>query len=296
METPPVKSSGDADGSFVKKLKEFDGLAMSIGNGNVNSNEHGSDRKLTESEETEDSSDGSNGVTAGDFKNSKKRSRQESPSSGDGKDQKKSNTVEISCGSAKPVDGITPGNLPRKNGENPKTTLALKEPSDLNAKSSQTNLSQASMPSDNWLQNERELKRERRKQSNRESARRSRLRKQAEAEDLSAKVQILTAENMTLKSERNKLVETSERLRLENAKLMEKLGNARLVETGVNIHKIDDLRLKPIGTVNLLSRVNNSESSDTSNEDGASYEERNHGTKLHQLMDASPRTDAVAAG
>lgn len=48
METPPVKSSGDADGSFVKKLKEFDGLAMSIGNGNVNSNEHGSDRKLTE--------------------------------------------------------------------------------------------------------------------------------------------------------------------------------------------------------------------------------------------------------
>lgn len=76
----------------------------------------------------------------------------------------------------------------------------------------------------------------------------------------------------------------------------EKLGNARLVETGVNIHKIDDLRLKPIGTVNLLSRVNNSESGDTSNEDGASYEERKHGTKLHQLMDASPRTDAVAAG
>lgn len=33
-------------------------------------------------------------------------------------------------------------------------------------------------PHDIWLQNERELKRERRKQSNRESARRSRLRKQ----------------------------------------------------------------------------------------------------------------------
>lgn len=42
----PAKSS--ADGGFVKKLKEFDGLAISIGNGNGDSTEHGSDRKLSD--------------------------------------------------------------------------------------------------------------------------------------------------------------------------------------------------------------------------------------------------------
>ena len=97
-------------------------------------------------------------------------------------------------------------------------------------------------------QDERELKREKRKQSNRESARRSRLRKQvngknkhrsfylvsyfiplvstsmlllqAEMEELSRKVDSLTAENMALRSEINKLVEDSEKIRSENATLM----------------------------------------------------------------------------
>lgn len=35
METP-TKSSGNTDQGLMKKLKEFDGLAMSIGNGNGN--------------------------------------------------------------------------------------------------------------------------------------------------------------------------------------------------------------------------------------------------------------------
>ncbi len=48
-------------------------------------------------------------------------------------------------------------------------------------------------------QDERELKRQRRKQSNRESARRSRLRKQAECEGLGQKVLDLEAENIKLK-------------------------------------------------------------------------------------------------
>ncbi len=48
-------------------------------------------------------------------------------------------------------------------------------------------------------QDERELKRQRRKQSNRESARRSRLRKQAECEGLGQKVLDLEAENVKLK-------------------------------------------------------------------------------------------------
>ncbi len=49
------------------------------------------------------------------------------------------------------------------------------------------------------MQDERELKRQRRKQSNRESARRSRLRKQAECEGLAQKVVELETENAKLK-------------------------------------------------------------------------------------------------
>lgn len=55
-----------------------------------------------------------------------------------------------------------------------------------------------------WMQSgqdERELKRQRRKQSNRESARRSRLRKQAECEDLGKRVEKLNDENKMLRDE-----------------------------------------------------------------------------------------------
>lgn len=31
----PTKSSGNTDKGLMKKLKEFDGLAMSLGNGNI---------------------------------------------------------------------------------------------------------------------------------------------------------------------------------------------------------------------------------------------------------------------
>lgn len=51
------------------------------------------------------------------------------------------------------------------------------------------------------MQDDRELKRVRRKQSNRESARRSRQKKQAECEDLASKVQLLDQENVSLRQE-----------------------------------------------------------------------------------------------
>ena len=56
-------------------------------------------------------------------------------------------------------------------------------------------------------QDERELKRQRRKQSNRESARRSRLRKQAECEELGSRVGGLTEENEKLRGEVKRLFE-----------------------------------------------------------------------------------------
>lgn len=63
------------------------------------------------------------------------------------------------------------------------------------------------------------MKREKRKQANRESARRSRLRKQAEYEELVKTCESLNAEKMALQSKIENLKGDSETLRLENAAL-----------------------------------------------------------------------------
>ncbi|XP_040986771.1 bZIP transcription factor 16 [Juglans microcarpa x Juglans regia] len=75
-----------------------------------------------------------------------------------------------------------------------------------------------------WLQDERELKRQRRKQSNRESARRSRLRKQAECDELAQRAELLTEENANLRSEVSRIRSDYEQLLAENALLKERLG------------------------------------------------------------------------
>lgn len=75
-----------------------------------------------------------------------------------------------------------------------------------------------------WLQDERELKRQRRKQSNRESARRSRLRKQAECDELAQRAEALKEENANLISEVNRIKSEYEQLLAENASLKERLG------------------------------------------------------------------------
>ena len=64
-------------------------------------------------------------------------------------------------------------------------------------------------------QDEREGKRLRRKQSNRESARRSRLRKQAESESLNGRVETLLAENSQLREENGQLRERLDALQPE---------------------------------------------------------------------------------
>ncbi|XP_022871304.1 common plant regulatory factor 1-like isoform X1 [Olea europaea var. sylvestris] len=275
-----TKSSENTDGSLLKKLKEFNGLAMSIGNGNADSDsaEGGSNPRLSKSGETGDSSDESNGITAGVGHKGKKRSREETPNNAvDSKAQTHNSLMDMV--------------VPEKAPENVSTALELKDLSYTNVKSVPTKSPQPPLTNEAGLHNDRDLKRERRKQSNRESARRSRLRKQAEAGELATKVQMLTHENLTLKSEIHKLLENSDMLKVENATLMEKLKDAQLGQTEISLHKIDDPRLKPIGTANLLSRVNNSDRKNESD----TYENKSSGTKLRQLLDASLRTDAVAA-
>ncbi|KAI3680064.1 hypothetical protein L2E82_50801 [Cichorium intybus] len=77
-----------------------------------------------------------------------------------------------------------------------------------------------------WIQDERELKRQRRKQSNRESARRSRLRKQAECDELAQRAETLKDENASLRAEVSRIRSDYDQLLAENASLKERLGEA----------------------------------------------------------------------
>ncbi|KAK6947365.1 Basic-leucine zipper domain [Dillenia turbinata] len=86
--------------------------------------------------------------------------------------------------------------------------------------------SRDSVQSQLWIQDERELKRQRRKQSNRESARRSRLRKQAECDELAQSADALKEENANLRSEVSRIRSEYEQLLSENASLKERLGEA----------------------------------------------------------------------
>ncbi|XP_051151248.1 bZIP transcription factor 16-like [Andrographis paniculata] len=84
--------------------------------------------------------------------------------------------------------------------------------------------SRDNMQSQHWVQDERELKKQRRKQSNRESARRSRQRKQAEGEELTQRADALKEENASLRAELDRVKSQIEEVRAENASLKGKLG------------------------------------------------------------------------
>ncbi|KAL3619028.1 G-box binding factor [Castilleja foliolosa] len=88
---------------------------------------------------------------------------------------------------------------------------------------SPTVVASSGVMSDQWVQDERELKRQKRKQSNRESARRSRLRKQAECEELQRRMDKLKNENHTLRDELQRLAEDCEKLTSENMSIKEEL-------------------------------------------------------------------------
>lgn len=307
IETPP-KSSGNTDQGLMKKLKGFDGLAMSIGNGHAESAEPGAESRQSQSVNTEGSSDGSDGNTSGANQTRRKRSREGTPTTdGEGKTNTQGSQISKEIAASDKMMAVAPagvtGQLVGPVASSAMTTaLELRNSSSVHSKTNPTSTPQTSavLPPEAWIQNERELKRERRKQSNRESARRSRLRKQAEAEELARKVESLNAESASLRSEINRLAENSERLRMENAALKEKFKIAKLGQPKeIILTNIDSQRTTPVSTENLLSRVNNnSGSNDRTVEDENGYcdNKPNSGAKLHQLLDASPRADAVAAG
>ncbi|KAL9285300.1 G-box-binding factor 2 [Arabidopsis thaliana] len=239
----PANSAGNSDQGFMKKLKEFDGLAMSISNNKVGSAEHSSsEHRSSQSSENDGSSNGSDGNTTGGEQSRRKRRQQRSPSTGERPSSQNS--------------------LPLR-GENEKPDVTMGTPVMPTAMSFQNSAGMNGVPQP-W--NEKEVKREKRKQSNRESARRSRLRKQAETEQLSVKVDALVAENMSLRSKLGQLNNESEKLRLENESLL------------------DQLKAQAKGkTENLISRVDKNNSVSGSK------------TVQHQLLNASPITDPVAA-
>jgi plant G-box-binding factor len=82
--------------------------------------------------------------------------------------------------------------------------------------------------------------------------------------------------------------------------IQEKFKTAQLGQPKeIILSSIDSQRITPVSTENLLSRVNNnSGSNDRAMEDENGYcdNKPNSGAKLHQLLDTSPRADAVAAG
>lgn len=108
------------------------------------------------------------------------------------------------------------------------------------------------------------------------------MRKQAEFEELVRTWESLNLENMSLKSELGQLKDDSEKLRLENTALMEKLGCGGVSQEGERVSgKVEaDLAL-PNNTENLL--------------DCNTCEKSNPEAKLHLLLDSSTRTDTVAA-
>lgn len=246
----PTKSPDSKDKGLMKKLKGFNGLAVSTGtiNGEI---KVGDESVHSRSEEN-----GVEGSSAASDENNESRGKENQ--------RKRSSEDSLTSGDKTSVAPIIPKVVPMYTLPTPNQMKVEVHP-------------------EAWTQDERELKRERRKQSNRESARRSRLRKQAETEELAIKVETIGSENTTLRNELNQLKQSLECLKAENSLLLEKLKDVQF--NSDNKFEEDG---PTIVVENFLSRIDENQNHQNSNSDG--------NPKLHQLLDSKPRTDAMVAG
>ncbi|AQK88643.1 G-box binding factor 1 isoform X1 [Zea mays] len=278
MSVEPAKSTNSKEKNSNKKLKEIDRTAVSAGSGNS---------KRTVSSIEDYSAEGSSDVND---QNVNETSRKRSSDGGPGAETTTGGNTECVLAPNHTLGNATI--LPQHCFSAP-----VIKPSATNVANSRaigTALSPPpgvmvpvhnAVPSDLSVKDERELKREKRKQSNRESARRSRLRKQAETEELATQVESLAAENTSLRSEIGQLTESSEKLRLENSALMVKLKDT----AEPSPIKASASPSSPRASAeNFLSMI------DSANAPSVSRHTEHGGPRLRQLLDSSPATDVAA--
>nr|QCI02845.1 G-box binding factor 1 [Poa pratensis] len=283
LSVEPAKSASSKDRSSNKKLKEMDGTAVSTGSGNSKKTPSSGDY----------SGEGSSDV------NDLKVSRTSTRRSLDGGLDTEAN------GAARNKDVLTPNPIMGNGAIFPNQCFPspVIKPTVTNAATSRaigtpvSPLPGVMIPAHTGIsselstKDEREVKREKRKQSNREPARRSRLRKQAETEELAVQVESLTAENTSLRSEIGKLTKSSGKLRLENSALVVKLKDTAAptkAEMPLDIPAAVASSSSPRIVENFLSMI------DDTSQPGVNNHEQSE-PKLRQLLSSSAPTDVVAA-
>ncbi|KAK6935478.1 G-box binding protein, multifunctional mosaic region [Dillenia turbinata] len=289
----PCNSSDNMDRVKVKKLKRLDEVSVPVStcNGEGNTRDSFSEQPKSLQRGTERSKDASDGNI--ETTNSRCQSNLQLVAviDNDNKDNKEGNsqpegeTNVISGGVS--GDDVVPSNV---------GNVLANLNTEINA-AFPLSICDTEPPVEVQNQNERQLKRERRKQANRESARRSRMRKQAEHKDLMRRYESLTAENLALKSELEELTKNSNILRLENAALEEKLKRKPSGQAGVKVLAETEGHLAP--SKNLAKNLESFDSADLvtkmDRRERDAHGSSNPENKFHQLLEPSSRADAVAA-
>ncbi|KAL4651474.1 hypothetical protein ACB092_01G162600 [Castanea dentata] len=230
----PFKSSDNLDQSLKKKLKRLDGLEVSFGTdtaaGDAGGFIHEASQSLVHGTDgSEDENAGNTGACQAQRINGSERVQNGSERVLSTDDNKKVDT-QVGPSSEEKGNGRTArvsedAPAPAKVAE-----FSIGLPNEIMEPSAASVVSSAGagLAFEGFILDERQLKRERRKQANRESARKSRLKKQAEVDELMRRYESLNVENTALKFELDQLKEDSEKLRIENAALMDKLKNTQV--------------------------------------------------------------------
>ncbi|XP_020599310.1 common plant regulatory factor 1-like isoform X2 [Phalaenopsis equestris] len=282
-EVPAILKT-DKEKDFVKNNKVLDKLATCIGNSNVKGAGCNENRSTESGDKEAECSTYGSGVSSGSGGSERKRNK-----SSEAIPNSASDAPTISLGLITSPATITRNSL--------NTTLSADLIPGADLRSSYVSKLKTGDEKilSTTIMEDRELKQERRKQSNRESARRSRLRRQAETEELAIKVGTLIAENSTLRSEISRLTKSSDKLKLENSALMEKLRMVQLSrEENIISDSVADEEVPSIMVKNLLSRIDNCNPDSGANQmEYETYEDSSG--KLHQLLDSNPKSDSLTA-